>query len=186
MRRRMAMVLGEPAPGPAERLTGLRLSPSPERLKALAYYDLHPLGLERRRAEVIIRLAARASAIERLGAIEPADARERLERLPGIGPWTAAEVSRVAWATRTPSASAITTSPAWSPLPSPANPGQTMPGCSSCSSPTAVSAGASNGSWSCPASGPRGTDHACRPVPSKGCDVEGVWCGLAPHSGGRC
>lgn len=97
VRRRMALVLGAPAPGPAERLTGLRLPPTPERLAALAYYDLHPLGLERRRAEVIIRLAARASAIERLGALEPADARGRMERLPGIGPWTAAETARVAW-----------------------------------------------------------------------------------------
>ena len=64
---------------------------------ALAYFDLHPLGLERRRAEVIIRSAARAAAIEGLAAIDPADARSRLERLPGIGPWTAAEVARVAW-----------------------------------------------------------------------------------------
>ena len=56
VRRRMALALGEPAPGPAERLVGLRLPPSPERLASLAYYDLHSLGLERRRAEVIIRL----------------------------------------------------------------------------------------------------------------------------------
>jgi 3-methyladenine DNA glycosylase/8-oxoguanine DNA glycosylase len=97
VRRRMAFVLGDPAPGPAERLIGLRLPPAPERLASLAYFDLHPIGLERRRAEVIIRLAGRASAIERLGALPHADARSRLERLPGIGPWTAAEVARVAW-----------------------------------------------------------------------------------------
>lgn len=97
VRRKMAFAFGEPAPGPAERLTGLRLPPAPERLAVLPYYDLHPLGLERRRAEVIIRLAARATAIERLGAFPPPDARSRLERLPGIGPWTAAEVARVAW-----------------------------------------------------------------------------------------
>ena len=97
VRRRMALALGEPAPGPAERLVGLRLPPSPERLASLAYYDLHSLGLERRRAEVIVRLAARAPAIERLGTREHADAKARLERLRGIGPWTAAEVARVAW-----------------------------------------------------------------------------------------
>jgi 3-methyladenine DNA glycosylase/8-oxoguanine DNA glycosylase len=97
VRRRMAFVLGRPAPGPAERLAGLRLPPAPERLAGLAYFDLHPLGLERRRAEVIIGLAGRAVAIERLGTMTPADARARLERLPGVGPWTAAEVARVAW-----------------------------------------------------------------------------------------
>jgi 3-methyladenine DNA glycosylase/8-oxoguanine DNA glycosylase len=97
VRRRMALSLGESAPGPAERLVGLRLPPAPERLASLAYYDLHPLGLERRRAEVLIRLAGRAAAIERLGGMGPADARVRLERLAGIGPWTAAEVARVAW-----------------------------------------------------------------------------------------
>jgi 3-methyladenine DNA glycosylase/8-oxoguanine DNA glycosylase len=97
VRRRMAFVLGQPAPGPAERLAGLRLPPTAERLAALPYFDLHPLGLERRRAEVIIRLAGRAIAIERLGTKAPADARARLERLPGVGPWTAAEVARVAW-----------------------------------------------------------------------------------------
>ncbi len=97
VRRRMAFAFGEPAPGPAEHLTGLRLPPAPDRLAALAYFDLHPVGLERRRAEVIIRLAGRASAIERLATVASADARTRLERLPGIGPWTAAEVARVAW-----------------------------------------------------------------------------------------
>ena len=97
VRRRMAYALGEPAPGPAERLPGLRLPPAPERLAALAYFDLHPVGLERRRAEVIIRSAGRAAAIERLGSLGAQDARSRLERLSGVGPWTAAEVARVAW-----------------------------------------------------------------------------------------
>jgi 3-methyladenine DNA glycosylase/8-oxoguanine DNA glycosylase len=97
VRRRMALALGEPAPGPAEHLAGLRLPPAPERLAALAYFDLHPLGLERRRSEVVIRLAGRAAAIERLGSFAPRDARARLEQLPGVGPWTAAEVARVAW-----------------------------------------------------------------------------------------
>ncbi len=97
VRRRMVIAFGEPAPGPTNALAGLHLPPAPARLAALAYFDLHPLGLERRRAEVIIRLAGRAAAIDGLAAIDPAKARSRLERLPGIGAWTAAEVARVAW-----------------------------------------------------------------------------------------
>jgi 3-methyladenine DNA glycosylase/8-oxoguanine DNA glycosylase len=97
VRRAMIRAFGEPAPGPPAVVTGLRLPPAPERLAHLAYYDLHPAGLERRRADVVIRLAGRAGAVERLGEIAPAEARTRLKRVAGIGPWTSAEVARVAW-----------------------------------------------------------------------------------------
>jgi 3-methyladenine DNA glycosylase/8-oxoguanine DNA glycosylase len=79
---------GEPAPGPL----GLRLQPAPAVLAALPYADFHPVGVERRRAELIRRVAADASRLEAL--VEgPADvATARLMTYPGIGPWTAAEV----------------------------------------------------------------------------------------------
>jgi 3-methyladenine DNA glycosylase/8-oxoguanine DNA glycosylase len=83
---------GEPAPGP---LPSLRLPPSPERLASLPYHAFHPLGVERRRAEVIRRAAARAAWLE--AAADAADATRRLTALPGIGPWTAAEVVRAAF-----------------------------------------------------------------------------------------
>ena len=51
---------GEPAPGPAGSEMGLRLLPAPATLATLPYYAYHPLGLERRRAELIRRVAARA------------------------------------------------------------------------------------------------------------------------------
>ena len=95
--RRMVAAFGEPAPGPPEIVRGLRLPPAPGRLSRLAYFDLHPMGLERRRAEVIIRAAGRAGSIEGLGARPPEEARTALETLPGVGPWTAAEVARSAW-----------------------------------------------------------------------------------------
>ena len=82
---------GEPAPGPA----GLVLPPAPQVLAELPYHAFHPLGIERRRAEVIRRAAARASWLE--AAADAAEATRRLRSLAGIGVWTAAEVVRIAF-----------------------------------------------------------------------------------------
>jgi 3-methyladenine DNA glycosylase/8-oxoguanine DNA glycosylase len=95
VRQRLVEVLGEPAPGPPEVAARLFVPPAPETLAALPYFAFHPLGLEQRRAVTIIRLAGRATALEAL-ADGPADvARTRLEALPGVGPWTAAETARI-------------------------------------------------------------------------------------------
>ena len=83
--------LGEPAPGPAE--LRLRLPPEPSRLAALPYYEYHPFGLERRRAEVVRRVAARAAWFEAIVDLPLDVAYARLTALPGVGPWTAAEVA---------------------------------------------------------------------------------------------
>jgi 3-methyladenine DNA glycosylase/8-oxoguanine DNA glycosylase len=88
---------GEDAPGPP----GLRLPPAPEILARLPYHAFHPLGLERRRAELFRAVCRDAARLEGLGAAaagpaaDPADrdlAYAALRALPGIGPWTAAEV----------------------------------------------------------------------------------------------
>ena len=84
---------GDLAPGPA----GLRLPPTGERLAALPYFEFHPLGLERRRAELLSRICNLAARIESLMALPPAEAGARLREIPGIGPWTAAEAVRVAF-----------------------------------------------------------------------------------------
>ncbi len=83
---------GEAAPGPG----GLRLPPRAEVIAALPYYELHPLGLEQRRAITLIRAARVADRLEEAVAMEPGAARARLQALPGIGAWTAAEVTRPA------------------------------------------------------------------------------------------
>jgi 3-methyladenine DNA glycosylase/8-oxoguanine DNA glycosylase len=94
--RALVRAYGEPAPGPF----GLLLPPAAEVLASLPYHAFHPLGLERRRAEVIRRLAARAPSLERLTRActtdELAAASAALQALPGIGAWTAAEVGRMA------------------------------------------------------------------------------------------
>ncbi len=82
---------GTPAPGPAE----LLLPPSAEQLAALPYHAFHPLGVERRRADVIRRAASRGAWLDGAGSSELAT--RRLTSLPGIGAWTAAEVVRSAF-----------------------------------------------------------------------------------------
>jgi 3-methyladenine DNA glycosylase/8-oxoguanine DNA glycosylase len=81
---------GEPAPGPA----GLRLAPSPATLAALPYFVFHRFGLERRRADLIRRVAQLARSFETTTQTE---AYARLGAVPGIGPWTFAEVGRIAF-----------------------------------------------------------------------------------------
>ncbi len=89
----LARRLGEAAPGPG----GLLLPPGGAALAALPYFQFHPMGLERRRAELIRRLGGLEPQIEAMTALSPAEARARLRRIPGIGPWTAAEATRAAF-----------------------------------------------------------------------------------------
>lgn len=85
--------LGDPAPGPMP----LRLPPTGANLAALPYFEFHPMGLERRRAE-LIRLVGRLEAkIEAYVALPPHEAAARLQEIPDIGPWTAAEATRAAF-----------------------------------------------------------------------------------------
>ena len=93
---RLLRRLGEPAPGPGAAL-GLVVLPSGRRIAALPYFDFHPMGVERRRAELLRRLAAHESEIEGLMALAPDEASVRLQKIPGIGPWTAAEATRLAF-----------------------------------------------------------------------------------------
>jgi 3-methyladenine DNA glycosylase/8-oxoguanine DNA glycosylase len=81
---------GEPAPGPSE--LGLRVFPAPATLAALPYWAFHPLGLERRRADLIRAIARDAATFEGLVDAPLEVAYARLRAIPGIGPWTAAEV----------------------------------------------------------------------------------------------
>jgi len=82
---------GEAAPGPGD----LRLQPGAETLAALPYPAYHVLGVERRRADVIRASASLAPRLER--APSAAAAGRFLRSVPGIGPWTTAEVLRIGW-----------------------------------------------------------------------------------------
>lgn len=91
--RRLVTALAEPAPGPL----GLVLPPDPARVAALPYYAFHPFGVERRRAEVLHRVCTRSAWIDEAFALPVDAAGARLATLPGVGPWTVAEVGRLAF-----------------------------------------------------------------------------------------
>jgi 3-methyladenine DNA glycosylase/8-oxoguanine DNA glycosylase len=78
----------QPAPGPAE----LRLGLSPEQWLALTTADLAAHGLERKRAQTILSLAARADRIRSFATLGPEVFASKLESFTGIGPWTSAMV----------------------------------------------------------------------------------------------
>jgi 3-methyladenine DNA glycosylase/8-oxoguanine DNA glycosylase len=84
--------LGQPAPGPP----GLMIPPSAAVLARTPYWTFHGFGVERRRAEVIIRAARSATRLEETVSMDLKSARRRLEAFPGVGSWTAAKVAQVA------------------------------------------------------------------------------------------
>ncbi|MDQ3492936.1 MAG: DNA-3-methyladenine glycosylase 2 family protein [Chloroflexota bacterium] len=84
---------GERAPGPGV----LWISPLPGRLTATPTHAYHRLGVEERRAVTLRRIGALADRLEATTMLPGPEARARLQTLPGIGPWTAAEVGRVAF-----------------------------------------------------------------------------------------
>jgi len=90
--RRLVLELGEPAPGPF----GLTLPPDPARVAELPYHGFHPFGVERRRAEVLRAACARAVWLDAADDLPLDQGEARIGSLHGVGPWTVAEVARVA------------------------------------------------------------------------------------------
>ncbi|NND14460.1 MAG: DNA-3-methyladenine glycosylase 2 family protein [Acidimicrobiia bacterium] len=86
--RRLTFAVSEPAPGPS----GLMLMPSPERIAAMPYYDFHPFGIEKKRADSLREVARRPRLLKRLSHESPEEADRILQALPGIGIWTSAIV----------------------------------------------------------------------------------------------
>ncbi|GAA2606232.1 DNA-3-methyladenine glycosylase family protein [Paractinoplanes durhamensis] len=89
--RQIARKFGEPAPGPGD----LLLPPDPAAIAATPYWAFHPLGVEQRRTQALLRAAQVAARLE--ASADATDATRKLTALPGIGAWTAAEVTRVAF-----------------------------------------------------------------------------------------
>jgi hypothetical protein len=81
---------GGPAPGPAPR--GMRVFPPPQVWARIPPWEWHRAGVEAIRARTIAAAARVAARMEETAALGPAEASRRLQVIPGIGIWTAAEV----------------------------------------------------------------------------------------------
>jgi 3-methyladenine DNA glycosylase/8-oxoguanine DNA glycosylase len=87
---------GEAAPGPLPEAVArrMRVSPAAEEWRRVPSWEWHRAGVDPARSRTVVRLAERASALDRLARLPAAEARERLESLPGVGVWTSAEVAQ--------------------------------------------------------------------------------------------
>lgn len=90
--RQIVSRYSEAAPGPG----GLWLPPDPAVIAALPYYDLHVLGVERKRADTLRRVAAHRVRLDASTELPLQEAYRRITAVSGIGPWSAAEVGRIA------------------------------------------------------------------------------------------
>jgi 3-methyladenine DNA glycosylase/8-oxoguanine DNA glycosylase len=88
--RLLVRKFGEPAPGPA---AGGRLwvMPAARTWALIPSWEWHRAGVDNKRASTILRAVRVAERLEEAVGMSPAAAQERLELVPGIGPWTSAE-----------------------------------------------------------------------------------------------
>jgi 3-methyladenine DNA glycosylase/8-oxoguanine DNA glycosylase len=91
--RLMIRALGERAPGP---LPEMWIPPQAERIAATPYDVFHRFGVERRRADVMKRLAVVARRLEETIGMTLEAAYARLRAVIGVGPWTAARIAMLA------------------------------------------------------------------------------------------
>lgn len=82
---------GEPAPGPAP--SGMRVPPAAGGWARVPSWEWHRAGVDDKRARTIVAAARVAERLEQTVALPVAEATGRLMALPGIGIWTAAEVT---------------------------------------------------------------------------------------------
>jgi 3-methyladenine DNA glycosylase/8-oxoguanine DNA glycosylase len=90
--REVVTATADPAPGEL----GLYLPPDPERLATIPSWLLTKMGVVHGRAATLREVARHPKKIAALRDTTPTAARTFLEKLPGVGPWTAGEVCRIA------------------------------------------------------------------------------------------
>ena len=93
--RLLVTKFGTPAPGPAPAI--MRVPPSAQQWCAIPSWEFHRANVDPGRARTLVGCARRAVSLERLAARPPAEAREALTSLPGVGVWTAAETAQRAF-----------------------------------------------------------------------------------------
>lgn len=89
---RMGRLHGAEVPGEGP----LPLFPRPEAVLRVPDHGFHRAGVDRARTRVIRVAAKHADRLEALGGRPASEARGWLQRLPGVGPWTAARTTGAA------------------------------------------------------------------------------------------
>ncbi|MFG3429420.1 DNA-3-methyladenine glycosylase family protein [Streptomyces californicus] len=87
--RRLLTQYGETPPGPVP--AGMRVPPGAATWRRVPSWQWHRAGVDRSRAETILRACAYAHRLEEAVRMPLPEAMARLQFIPGIGPWTAAE-----------------------------------------------------------------------------------------------
>jgi 3-methyladenine DNA glycosylase/8-oxoguanine DNA glycosylase len=88
--RRLLKWFGEPAPGPGADL-GMYVMPGPRAFARIPSWDWHRAGVDGKRSAAVVRAVRVAGRMEEAAGMELPAAMARLQAVPGIGPWTAAE-----------------------------------------------------------------------------------------------
>lgn len=83
---------GTPAPGPAP--AGMRVPPPAEVVLQVPTWDWHRAGVDLKRQRAIRAAATVAARLEECCGMAAADALARLQVVPGVGVWTAAETAQ--------------------------------------------------------------------------------------------
>jgi 3-methyladenine DNA glycosylase/8-oxoguanine DNA glycosylase len=87
--RTLVRKYGEPAPGPAP--GRMYVMPAPRAWALIPSWEWHRAGVDDKRASTVLRAVRVAARLAEAVRMPPAVAQERLELVPGIGPWTSAE-----------------------------------------------------------------------------------------------
>lgn len=84
---------GEAAPPPAP--AGMRIPPTAQQWRSIPSWVWHRAGVDPARAATVMRVVHRAAALNRLAdTADAAHVRTTLQAIPGVGPWTAAEITQ--------------------------------------------------------------------------------------------
>jgi 3-methyladenine DNA glycosylase/8-oxoguanine DNA glycosylase len=88
--RELVMRFGDDPPGPAPR--GMRVAPTPETFVRIPSWEWHRAGVDPKRAATAVGACRLVDRLQAAVALGTGELDRRLTLLPGIGPWTSAEI----------------------------------------------------------------------------------------------